>query len=127
MFKRIDHVEVMPSDTKRAITFYTEVLGFTLKERFPVNMPPLVEVVFLTLGDTMLEILGPTTPDTTPLTPAQVAYRALALEVEDMAKAIEYLTAKGYPAVWGPMNLGDSIRAEIRDPDGLPIELREWL
>jgi glyoxylase I family protein len=30
------------------------------------------------------------------------------------------------PITWGPVNLGDSRRAEIHDIDGLPIELRQW-
>jgi len=27
---------------------------------------------------------------------------------------------------WGPITLGKSKRAEIKDPDGLSIELRQW-
>jgi len=27
---------------------------------------------------------------------------------------------------WGPVTIGKSIRAEIKDPDGFPIELRQW-
>jgi len=33
---------------------------------------------------------------------------------------------KRYTVTWGPVDLGVSIRAEITDPDGLTIELREW-
>jgi len=33
---------------------------------------------------------------------------------------IELLTA------WGPMKRAEYARAEIRDPDGNPIELRQW-
>jgi 4-hydroxyphenylpyruvate dioxygenase-like putative hemolysin len=31
MFKRIDHVEIVPADLQRTINFYTTILGFTLK------------------------------------------------------------------------------------------------
>ena len=126
MFKRIDHVEIAPSDFERTMTFYQEVIGFTLASRIPIDMPPLREIAYLKLGDTMLEMLGFNDPDTTPLTPAQVGYRVMALEVDDMEQTIIDLAARDIPIVWGPINLGDSIRAEIRDPDGLTIELRQW-
>jgi glyoxylase I family protein len=126
MFKRIDHVEILPSDIERTISFYTDVLGFTVKERFPVQAPGLREVVFLTLGDTMLELLGATNPTTPPVCTSPVGYTRLALEVDDMDKAVEYLKGKGVEISWGPMDLGDSKRAEILDPDCLSIELRQW-
>ena len=33
MFKRIDHVEITASDLDRSIRFYTDIFGFTMKER----------------------------------------------------------------------------------------------
>ena len=50
----------------------------------------------------------------------------MAIEVDNMDEALEYLKGKGVECVWGPMDVGGSIRAEIRDPDGLCIELRQW-
>jgi len=126
MFKRIDHVEILPSDMDRTIGFYTDVLGFQMKERFPVHAPGLREVAFLTLGDTMLELLGAENPTAAPECASPVGYARLAIEVEDMAKAVEYLKGKGVEITWGPMDLGGSWRAEITDPDGLSIELRQW-
>ncbi len=49
-----------------------------------------------------------------------------ALEVEDMDEAITYLKSKGVVISVEPVNLGKSKRAEIKDPDGLTIELRQW-
>ncbi len=43
-----------------------------------------------------------------------------------MAKAVEYLKGKGVDIALEPVDLGDSLRGEIRDPDGLIIELRQW-
>ena len=43
-----------------------------------------------------------------------------------MTKAVAYLEGKGIAIAWGPIDLGDSFRGEIRDPDGLTIELRQW-
>ena len=53
-------------------------------------------------------------------------WQCLALEVEDMDRALDALKAKGIDAAWGPMKRPDYARAEIRDPDGNPIELRQW-
>ena len=43
-----------------------------------------------------------------------------------MEAATTYLGGQGVGVTWGPTDLGDCIRAEITDPDGLTIELREW-
>jgi hypothetical protein len=45
--------------------------------------------------------------------------------VEDIAKAVDYLKSKGIAIAREPVDLGDSLRGEIRDPDGLMIELRQ--
>ncbi|HEY3378903.1 MAG TPA: VOC family protein [Armatimonadota bacterium] len=126
MFKRIDHVELVPSDVERTIKFYTDILGFTLTERIPVNAPPLLEVVFLRLQDTMVEFLVMSDPIPTVKSPNQIGYHCLALEVDDMDQTIADLQAKGVEITWGPVSLGPAKRAEIHDPDGLPIELRQW-
>jgi hypothetical protein len=60
------------------------------------------------------------------VTSINVGYRAIALEVESMETAITYLKNRGIYLTWGPVDLGVSVRAEITDPDGLVIELREW-
>jgi glyoxylase I family protein len=125
MFKKIDHVEITPSDLDRTIRFFTEIFGFTVKMRKKVDMPPLDEVAFLELGNTVLELVAvknPAPPSMVPL----VGYRMMAIEVEDMDKAIEYLKSKGVEISVAPVNLGPSKRAEIKDPDGLSIELRQW-
>ena len=124
MFKRIDHVEIIPSDYELTMAFYIDVLEFKLKQRLLLD-PPLEEIAYLTLGDTTIELLKVTRP-APPAAGMPVGYRGIALEVEDMDRAVEYLTGKGVVITWGPMDLGDSIRAEIQDPDGLVIELRYW-
>jgi catechol 2,3-dioxygenase-like lactoylglutathione lyase family enzyme len=36
MFKRIDHIELVTADPQRAQGFYTEVLGFRMRESLTV-------------------------------------------------------------------------------------------
>jgi len=43
-----------------------------------------------------------------------------------MDAALDMLKQKGVEATWGPMKRPDYARAEIRDPDGNPVELRQW-
>ena len=50
MFKKIDHIEIIPADINRTIEFYVSVLGFNIKERFPVPMVPMREIAYLELG-----------------------------------------------------------------------------
>ena len=126
MFKRIDHVELIPRDLEKTIDFYTKVLGFNVKSRRKMEAGPMKEIVFLTLGDTMMELLDvknaqEITPDT-----RRIGYRMIALEVDDMDRAFDYLKTKGILPSLGPVTLGSSKRAEILDPNGNSIELRQW-
>jgi glyoxylase I family protein len=125
VFKRIDHVEIVPKDIDETISFYTGVLGFKVKERNKMNMPSLSEISYLTLGDTMVELLAFKAPAAGPDGPF-VGYRMLALEVDDMDKTVEYLKTKGVAITRGPVTMGKTKRAEIKDPSGISIELRQW-
>jgi len=56
-----------------------------------------------------------------------VGCRRIAIRVVDMDQAVECLRRKGVGITEGPATLGPTVkRAEIEDPDGLPIELRQW-
>ncbi len=126
MFKRIDHVEITPGNLERTIDFYTRVLQFTVKERIKVDHPPLKEIAYLTLGDTMIELLSMQKPSPPSADPQLIGYRMMAIEVANMDEAVAYLKSKGVEISVGPITLGTSKRAEIKDPDGLSIELRQW-
>lgn len=129
VFKRIDHVEIVTAELDRTVQFYTEVLGFTVRARDRVDPTPLgaLHLVYLELGGTTVELM---TYEGGPVEPApqneHLGYRMMALEVEDMQRAIAYLETKQVPIVWGPKIRERYARAEIRDPNGYHIELRQW-
>jgi len=130
MFKRIDHIELLTAHPDRAVAFYSDVLGFRERERARVQTPsgPL-DLVYLELGGTTIEVMC--YPEAKAPIPARSAemrlgWQCLALEVEDMDRALAGLKAKGIDCAWGPRKQPDYARAEIRDPDGNPIELRQW-
>jgi glyoxylase I family protein len=130
VFKRIDHVELVTREPERAVRFYTEVLGFAVRRRdrvAPTPMGPL-DLVYLDLGGTTVELM--TYPEASPAAPQEgekLGYRMIALEVENMDRALALLKDKGIVPSWGPVRRPTYARAEIRDPDGNPIELRQWL
>ena len=131
MFKRIDHIELLTAAPERAVAFYTGVLGFRERERMRIPETPSgpLDLVYLELGGTTVELMcypevkAPIAPRS--LEP-RLGWQCLALEVEDMDGALSALKAKGVDAAWGPVKRPGYARAEIRDPDGNPIELRQW-
>ena len=130
MFKRIDHIELLTAEPERTIAFYTGVLGFRERERGRIPETPSgpLDLVYLELGGTTVEVMC--YPDAKSIPPRsagpRLGWQCLALEVEDMDRALDALKEKGVGAAWGPVKRQDYARAEIRDPDGNPIELRQW-
>jgi glyoxylase I family protein len=129
MFKRIDHIEIVTDKLDETVSFFTEVLGFTIGARDRIDRPggSVLNLVYLGLGGTTVELMS---YDGVPVAPQpdleHLGYRMMALEVEDMKDAVAYLKTKGVETVWGPMFRDNYARAEICDPNGYHIELRHW-
>ena len=126
MFKRIDHVEIVTGNIDATLKFYQNILGFKIKERIKMDMGGLLEIVFITLGDTMVEVLSVKDPAPATTNSMQAGYRIMAIEVEDMDKAVAFLKSKGVTISRPPTDLGESKRGEMLDNNGFTIELREW-
>ncbi len=130
MFKRIDHIELLTLNPEKIVEFYTSLLGFSERERVSIPETPSgpLELVYLQLGDTTLEIMSYENQSAIPPRDSELrlGWQCLALEVENMDAAIQFLGEKAVRVVWGPMKKAGYARAEIRDPDGNPVELRQW-
>jgi len=130
LFKRIDHVEIVTDQPEKTERFYTDVLGFTVKlrdrvERSGQGVP--INLVYLDLGGTVVELISYEGVSVAPAPQKEhLGYRMIALEVDDMQKAADYLKTKGVDIVWGPRVRETYSRAEICDPNGYHIELRQW-
>ena len=130
MFKRIDHVEIVTDQLDQTVQFYTEVLGFHVKakdriERSGLGVP--MDLVYLDLGGTVVELISYEGASIDPAPEKEhLGYRMIALEVDDMQKTIDDLKSNGVDVVWGPRVRETYARAEICDPNGYRIELREW-
>lgn len=130
MFKRIDHIELLTASPDRTVVFYTGLLGFSERGRMRIPATPLgpLDLVYLELGGTTLEVMCYPEAQSLLARSEQIrlGWQCLALEVEDMDAALAMLEANGVQPAWGPAKRPDYARAEIRDPDGNPIELRQW-
>jgi catechol 2,3-dioxygenase-like lactoylglutathione lyase family enzyme len=105
-------------------------LGFTVKARDRIERSSLgvpIDLVYLDLGGTTVELIryDGAAVDPAPQT-EHLGYRMIALEVDDMQKTVDYLSTKGVDIVWGPRVRETYSRAEICDPNGYRIELRQW-
>jgi len=130
VFRRIDHVELVTADPDRAVQFYTEVLGFRVRASDRVPASPLgpLELVYLELGGTTLELMCyPQARLDAASRDERLGYRMMAIEVDDMDGALARLKSAGIEPSWGPKKRPHYARAEIRDPDGNGIELRQWI
>jgi glyoxylase I family protein len=95
MFKRVDHVEIVPRNAEKTIDFYVNIIGFRIRSRNEVKMPPMREVIYLELGDTVIEIISADDPKPKSEVLWEVGYRGIALEVGDMTTAVDCLQSKG--------------------------------
>jgi lactoylglutathione lyase len=57
MFKRIDHVAFVVKDREKSIRFYEEYFGFRKYYEHDVPAPVIEKIVYLKLGDTVLELI----------------------------------------------------------------------
>ena len=130
MFKRIDHVEIVTDQLDRTVQFYTEVLGFRVKARDRIERSGLgvpIDLVYLDLGGTVVELISYDVASVDPAPEKEhLGYRMIALEVDDMQKTTDFLKSKDVDVVWGPRVRETYSRAEICDPNGYRIELRQW-
>ena len=108
----------------------TDVLRFKVKSRERVESPGLgvtMDIVYLDLNGTVVEFISYDGASAGPVPEKEhLGYRMMALEVDDMSKTADYLDTKRVKIAWGPKVGPTETRAEICDPNGNRIELRQW-
>ena len=127
MITRVDHVELNAKDVAATVAFYRDVFGFEVTRWVRAQRAGrTVEVACLTLGDFMLEVLP---ADDDQVNQRAVGLRMLALRVDDMDAAVARLAEHGVRLAGQPNETPltfHGVRAEVYDPDGVRVELREW-
>lgn len=101
MLGKIEHVALAVADLDAAVEHYEKVWGLTVSHRERVEDQG-VEEAMLPLGESYLQLLGPTGPDTT--VGQFVAKRGeglhhIAYEVDDLEDALAELKSKGVPLI----------------------------
>jgi glyoxylase I family protein len=121
--KGVHGVRYQVSDVARAVAFYTQQLGFTLKHQ---QLPAFANVV---LGDAQLLLSGPGASGSRPLSDGQRqepgGWNRVVLRVADLPAFMIDLKKAG-ARFRNEMETGPGGRqVQIEDPDGNPIELFE--
>ncbi len=129
MIRRIDHVTMTVSDLERSVAFYTGLLHFQVDHEMWIP-ESLLRIVFLRLGETILELFGP--PHTHGIMVNDIneviGYKHICLLVDSVDEEYARLSAAGVQFRSTPVTVQDSVRvAFLRDPDGMDIELIEYL
>jgi len=131
MIKGLAHVAVTVGDLERSLRFYCDLLGFEVSRSR--ELPDGRRIVFLGVaGGYALELFG--LPSTRPLPEGAAAQEVvgvkhIALEVADMDATYQRLKAQGVAFQSEPRQVPESgVKiASLLDPDGLRIELVQFL
>jgi glyoxylase I family protein len=126
------HVRLTVTDIARSRRFYEDVFGFPVAYELPADAdePTRAALWFLfggviyALPDGQLLALRPAAPADDGFDPDRVGLDHLSLRVGDVDVAATHLDELGVPH--GPVKeLGIARMLELRDPDGIALELWE--
>jgi methylmalonyl-CoA/ethylmalonyl-CoA epimerase len=101
MLARIEHIALAVADLEAAIEHYGAVWGLQVSHRERVEDQG-VEEAMLPLGESYLQLLAPTGPDTTVgrfIDKRGEGLHHIAYEVDDLEAALAELKAKGVPLI----------------------------
>lgn len=126
--KKVNHIAIIASNIKRSITFYADVLGFTIIRKVYREERDSWKVDLALHGDYLIELFTFPNAPQRPSYPEALGLRHLAFSVDDIEASVAELQAKGIAT--------EAIRTDpitgckcvfFADPDGLPIEFVETL
>ncbi len=125
--EKIDHIGIRVKDKGRSIPFY-QSLGFKLID--DIGFEKGHPVIMRSDSGIVLNLLGPSTDDTPEnilmdVTSKHTGYTHMALKVESISDAKEFMIEKGYK-ITGEFEFKDLKAFFIRDPDMNVIEFDEY-
>ncbi len=128
MIRRIEHTTITVSDLSRSIDFYTRLLGFRIDREMWIPESQL-RIVFLRVGGTELELFG--VPQTRGVSMSDVndvvGYKHICLLVDRVDEEYARLARAGVTFRVSPTDVQGVRIAFLKDPDGMDIELLEYL
>lgn len=128
MFKRIDHISFNVRDRAKSVQFYEEYFGFKKYYENNDNAPTIEKIVYLKLGNTVLELVHMSTESTTGSTNRNFHF---CLESDSFDEDYNRLKDAGVPVNAEPQPAGEREprekgwrRVVFIGPDGELIEFR---
>lgn len=126
IFSAIHHVAIIVSDYQRSKDFYVNLLGLPIiRENYRPERQDWKLDLQLANG-VELELFAVKDAPSRPSFPEAQGLRHLAFKTDNIAAAVEYLTA--HNVVCEPLRTDDFTGEKMTffaDPDGLPLELHE--
>ncbi len=151
MISAVDHINLVVSDLERSVRFYTELLGFKEVRRAHLEGKWIESIIGLKgvranvvyilapAGEPRLELLCYESPQGESILENSLAntpgLRHIALQVEDIQKAVKRLKEAGVkiigetvevPASVVTHDAGHKTLCYFLDPDGILLELAEY-
>lgn len=127
MLKRIDHTTITVRDLELSVGFYTGLLGFKVDHEMWIPESKL-KIVFLRLGDTILELFGVSGVTGVALSDVNevVGYKHICLLADSVDEEYRRLSQAGVEFRIPPTNVQSVRIAFFKDPDGMDIELIQY-
>ena len=113
-------VRYIVEDVDKAVAFYQDALGFTLRQNFGA-------IAIIERGDLALLISGPRTSARKPMpdgrSPEPGGWNRFVVEVEDIEAVVAHLRSRGVGFRNEPFKGPGGTQVLIEDPSGNPIEI----
>ena len=126
MIQAIHHIAIICSDYSISKKFYTDILGFSIKQEVFREERNSYKLDLTLNGTYVIELFSFPAPTPRPSRPEAAGLRHLAFAVSDIRAAIENLHSKGVETE--PVRIDEFTGKKFtffQDPDGLPLELYE--
>ena len=122
----LHHVAIICSNYEASKAFYTEILGFKIKQEVYRTERQSYKLDLMIGEHYLIELFSFPNPPTRPSRPEACGLRHIAFEVDSIEEVFEELTAKNIAVE--PIRIDEFTGKKftfIADPDGLPIEFYE--
>src|SRR6478735_2147852 len=126
MIQAIHHIAIICSDYEVSKKFYTDILGFSIKQEVFREERNSYKLDLLLNGQYVIELFSFPAPAPRPSRPEAAGLRHLAFSVTDIDKAMLELNSKGVQTE--PVRIDEFTGRKFtffQDPDGLPLEIYE--
>jgi glyoxylase I family protein len=124
--KKLHHIAIICSDYGKSKYFYTEILGFKIKQEVYRNERSSYKLDLELNGNYVIELFSFPEPPPRVSRPEAAGLRHIAFEVENIVLCVQQLAEKNIIAE--PIRIDEYTSKKftfIFDPDNLPIELYE--